>query len=298
MRREAVTELPRLQRGLIATAFTAAAAAAGFVLWPATAAMAFIALALAWIAGATAAFDKALALPLIEPLFAGFVALIVAIGFRFGVSDRDKRLLRKSFALYLAPSVIEKMVASSTLPVLGGETRTVTVFFSDIAGFTALSETMEPAALVASMNVYFSAMTDLIEEHGGCVTSISATASWRCSARRSKMREHAANAVRAALRCGERLAELNRSAAAFEGRAVGHRIGLNSGEALVGNVGSGRRFNYTVMGDAVNLLPGWKAPTSISARRSWLRRRRLRSPELHSGGARSRRFASPAASSR
>src|SRR5207237_3466852 len=104
-----------------------------------------------------------------RPLFAGLIALPVTIGFRLVVTDTDKRLLRRSFGLYLAPAVVAKMVASSKPPALGGEMRSVTVFFSDIAGFASFSETMQPPDLVALMNAYLSAMTDIIEEHDGFV---------------------------------------------------------------------------------------------------------------------------------
>jgi adenylate cyclase len=131
--------------------------------------------------------------------------------------------------------------------------RNVTVFFSDIAGFSSIAEEMTPAALVTLMNAYLSAMTDIIEECGGYVDKYIGDSIVAVFGAPADDPEHARNAVRAALRCRARLAELNRLDPAFQGRRVGHRIGLNSGEALVGNIGSRRRFNYTVMSDAVNL---------------------------------------------
>ena len=89
--------------------------------------------------------------------------------YRLVVTDRGQRLLRQSFALYLAPQVIDKMLASNKLPALGGETRDVTVFFSDLAGFSSIAEQMTPTELVAFMNEYLSAMTDIIESKGGYV---------------------------------------------------------------------------------------------------------------------------------
>jgi len=87
--------------------------------------------------------------------------------YRIVVTDRGQRLLRRSFALYLAPQVIDQMLASNQLPELGGETREVTVFFSDLEGFSSISERMTPTELVAFMNEYLSAMTDIIEAEGG-----------------------------------------------------------------------------------------------------------------------------------
>ena len=200
-----------------------------------------------------AAFEHTIVLPLLESLFAGLEALFVTIGFRLGVTDKNRRFLRKSFALYLAPAVVEKMMTSSRLPSLGGETRNVTMFFSDVEGFTSFGENMSPPDLVALINTYLSAMSDIIEEHGGFVDKYIGDAIVGVFGAPVEDEDHAAQAVRAALACCGRLAELNATAAAFQGHELRHRIGLNSGEALVGNIGSGRRFNYTVIGDVVNL---------------------------------------------
>ena len=104
------------------------------------------------------------------------------------------------------------------------------------------------------MNIYLSAMTDIIEAHGGFVDKYIGDAIVGVfGAPGSKTSTMPAQAVRAALACGERLAGAQRDSGGFPGSELRHRIGLNSGEALVGNVGSGRRFNYTVIGDVVNL---------------------------------------------
>src|SRR5262249_44231649 len=159
----------------------------------------------------------------------------------------------KSFALYLAPAVIAKMMTSSKPPALGGESRVVTLYFSDVAGFSTFSEKMTPSELVDLMNEYLTAMTDIIQEHGGFVDKYIGDAIAAVFGAPLDDPDHATNAVRASLRCRARLEELNASASAFRGYKLGQRIGLNTGEALVGNIGSRQRFNYTVMGDAVNL---------------------------------------------
>jgi len=253
IRQTPLTELDRIERAAIAIALAALTALAALALSPLPAALAFFGIFLAWTGFATLAFHDALALPLIEPLLGGVLALAILIGYRFVVADKDKRFLRRSFALYLAPAVIERMLASNTPPALGGETRNVTVFFSDLAGFSALSEKMSPADVVALMNVYLSAMTEIIEAEGGFVDKYIGDAIVAVFGAPISDPDHAKSAVRAALRCCRRLEELNQSAGAFKGHALGQRIGLNSGAALVGNIGSRVRFNYTVMGDTVNL---------------------------------------------
>jgi adenylate cyclase len=253
IRRNALMEPGRVADGLIAVIFAGLTAFAAIMLAPFGAVLVYLGLAAAWTAGATAAFTQALALPLVEPFLAGLAALSATIGYRFIVADKEERFLRHSFGLYLAPQVIDKMLASNKLPALGGEMREVTVFFSDIASFSSFAETMTPKALVVLMNEYLSAMTDIIEEHGGYVDKYIGDSIVAVFGAPVDDADHARNAVRAALMCRARLEQLNRMAAPFQGRELSHRIGLNSGEALVGNIGSRRRFNYTVMSDAVNL---------------------------------------------
>jgi class 3 adenylate cyclase/CHASE2 domain-containing sensor protein len=254
MTRDAVVEPGRLATTLIAIAFAALAGLAARMLAPGAAAVVLLGAFAIWTCLAASAFTwSSLALPLSEPFLAGFSSMVTIIGYRLGVTDRGERLLRKSFALYLAPQVIEKMLASKKLPVLGGETREVTVFFSDLEGFSSISEKMTPADLVAFMNEYLSAMTDIIESRGGYIEKYVGDAIVAVFGAPADDRDHASNATHAALGCRARLEELNQGSAAFKGHKVAQRMGLNSGEALVGNIGSRRRFNYSVMSDAVNV---------------------------------------------
>ena len=251
--RNGVVEPGPLSRFLISALFAALAAIAAWQLRPLVAAFGWTVLMLAGIAGATVAFNHALALPVAEPFLASLTALASTIGFRFVVADKDRRLLQKSFALYLAPHVINRMLSSNKLPELGGETRDVTVFFSDIEGFSLIAEKMSPDSLMELMNEYLSAMTDVIEGHGGYVDKYIGDSVVAVFGAPADDPDHAANAACAALDCCTRLAELNASSALFSEHRLAQRIGINSGEALVGNFGSRRRFNYSVMSDSVNL---------------------------------------------
>jgi adenylate cyclase len=253
LRGEALVELGRAATGLFAFLLAALASIAALVLGPAAAALATLGLVAAWTAAATLALREALALPLVEPWLAALAALGITIGYRFVVADRSKRFLRQSFAFYLAPAVIERMIASNKPPALGGEIRNVTVYFSDIADFSSFAERIAPEPLVAAMNEYLSAMTEIIETHGGFVDKYIGDAIVAVFGAPLDDPDHARSAVRAALACSARLGELDGVRTAFAGRALRQRIGLNTGEALVGNIGSRRRFNYTAMGDTVNL---------------------------------------------
>ena len=251
--RDAVVELGPLSTAMIAIVFAVLASLAARMLAPGTATLVYIGMAAVWTCWATFAFTRSLALPLSEPFLAGLASMVAIVAYRLVVTDKGERLLRKSFALYLAPQVIDKMLASKKLPVLGGETRDVTVLFSDLEGFTSISEKMTPAELVAFMNEYLSAMTEIIESKGGYIDKYIGDSIVAVFGAPADDSDHARNAAHAALGCRARLDELNRGSATFQGNKVRHRMGLNSGAALVGNIGSRRRFNYSVMSDAVNV---------------------------------------------
>lgn len=184
------------------------------------------------------------------------VALLLVVGatiaYRFMVADRDKRLIARLFSLYLPAAMVERMVASGRLPGLGGEEREVTILFSDIAGFTSIAESCTPAELVQALNGYFSTMTAIIEGHGGFVDKYIGDAIVAVFGAPLNDPKHAAHALRAALHMRDALRR-DPERFAVKGRVLNTRIGLNTGRALIGNIGSPRRFNYTAMGDAVNL---------------------------------------------
>jgi class 3 adenylate cyclase len=251
--RDALIELDRNPTIAIAIGFALLTALAAWMFAPAAAAAIYLGLVAVSALAATYAFTKAWVIPLSEPFIAGLLALLLMIAWRLVVTDRGQRLLRKSFALYLAPQVIDRMLASNKLPDLGGETREVTVFFSDLEGFSAIAEKMSPTELVALVNEYLSAMTDIIESKGGYVDKYIGDSIVAMFGAPIDDADHARHAAEAALLCRAKLDELNKSSPAFRGLTVAHRMGLNSGAALVGNIGSRRRFNYSVMSDAVNV---------------------------------------------
>lgn len=206
-----------------------------------------------WIGAANVAFDSQWGLPLVDGGVVAGLAFTLILAYRFAVADQEKLFLRRSFAYYLAPVVIDRLIEDDEPPVLGGEARDVSILFSDIADFTAISESLEPEALVAVLNDYLSEMTDIVEEHGGFVDKYIGDAIVAVFGAPLHDPEHAANAIAAAVACHQRLLEIQDHFPLPEGRRLLARIGLNSGQALVGNIGSRRRFNYTVIGDAVNL---------------------------------------------
>jgi adenylate cyclase len=253
IRQDAAIELGGVPVFLIATLVAMFGAIVARLLKPISAAFVFAAFAVLAIVGAAVVFNHAVVVPVAEPFLAGIAAMAATVGYRFVVSDKDRRLLANSFALYLAPDVIDRMLESNKLPELGGEIRNVTIFFSDIEGFSLIAEKMPAHDLMHLMNEYLSAMTDIIERHGGYVDKFIGDSIVALFGAPADDPNHAANAARAALDCCAHLAELNRDSPTFRDCKLTQRIGINSGEALVGNFGSRKRFNYSVMSDAVNL---------------------------------------------
>ncbi len=156
-----------------------------------------------------------------------------------------------SFASYVPRDVVRAVLRSGEHATLGGKAKEVTVFFADLAGFTSLSERLAPADLVLLLGVYFDEMTRVISEYDGTVDKFigdAIMAFWNAPGDDPR---HAANACKAALACARRLQELKlRDPELAE---LDARIGIATGDVLVGNIGSHARLNYTVIGDAANL---------------------------------------------
>ncbi|MEM8793798.1 MAG: adenylate/guanylate cyclase domain-containing protein [Pseudomonadota bacterium] len=201
------------------------------------------------LTGGVAAFAIGLILPVGQSLLAALLAAGASYGIRLGILDQQKRRLRQSFSRYLSPAVVAKLVDQDQLPKLGGERREVTIWFSDLAGFTSMSEGVEPEQLVTDLNNYLTVVSDVITEHRGLIDKYIGDAVVAVFGAPVPDEVHAENALKAALACESALAEFSRQ----RGGWPDTRIGLHSGSALVGNVGSEQRLSYTVMGDAVNL---------------------------------------------
>jgi adenylate cyclase len=246
-------ELDRSATGLIVLGITAAVAVITMTLSFLSAGLVLLLGFLGWTCVATLGFADAQVLPLLRPLASAAVAFAALLGYRFTIADKDKRYIRQAFSLYLPAPVVDRMVAGGKVPTLGGETRELTIWFSDIADFASLSEHMPPAQLVQFLNSYLSEMTDLLDRHGGFVDKYIGDAILAVFGAPVDDPDHALHAVEAALACRSRLEKMGPEFSQTVGRPLTARIGINSGQAVIGNIGSRRRFNYTVMGDAVNL---------------------------------------------
>jgi adenylate cyclase len=165
----------------------------------------------------------------------------------------EKRYLKVAFQHYVPPAVVEDLVADAGALRLGGEKRELTVLFSDIRGFTTLSEGMQPEELVKLMNEYFTVMTDCVFARRGSLDKYIGDAIMALYGAPVVESEHPALACRSALDMMRALDELQKKWQSAGLPKIGIGVGINTGSVVVGNMGSKTRFNYTVVGDAVNL---------------------------------------------
>jgi Adenylate cyclase, family 3 (some proteins contain HAMP domain) len=183
------------------------------------------------------------------PFMGMFFSYVTVTLYRASTEEREKRKIRTMFGKYVSPEVVAQMMDNP--PELGGVDRELTVFFSDIRGFTSLSETLSPQELVKHLNIYLTAMTDIILETGGTLDKYVGDEIMCFWGAPLEVKNHAARACLCALRQKEKLTELNGSWPSEKRLAIG--IGINTGIMTVGNMGSEGRMNYTLMGDNVNL---------------------------------------------
>jgi len=185
------------------------------------------------------------------------IAVIVTLAgaglVNYATEGRQKRYIKSAFKQYLSPDVIEQLIANPDRLKLGGERRELSIFFSDLQGFTGISEGLSPEELTALLNDYLSAMTDIIQDEGGTVDKYEGDAIIAFWNAPLDQEDHAVRAVRSALRCQSSRAEMRPAVRERIGKDLYMRIGLNTGPAVVGNMGSHNRFDYTMLGDAVNL---------------------------------------------
>jgi adenylate cyclase len=169
------------------------------------------------------------------------------------VEGREKRMIRGAFSKYVAPEVVDELVANPALLRLGGEKRPVTILFSDLVGFTSLSERMDPEQLVTLLNHYLDEMSNLVLRDGGTLDKYIGDAIMALYGAPTSQPDHALRACRTALCMQSRLRELNTEWTQQGFPELHLRIGINTGAPVVGNIGGERRFDYTALGDAVNL---------------------------------------------
>ncbi|HYD06849.1 MAG TPA: adenylate/guanylate cyclase domain-containing protein, partial [Reyranella sp.] len=196
--------------------------------------------------------------PIYPPLTLAAI-YITGSALSFMRAERDRREIRGAFNLYLSPDQVEAVVRNPDLLALGGEVREITVMFTDVRGFTRISEQFDPQGLTRFMNRLLTPMTDLIQERKGTIDKYMGDAIMAFWNAPVDVPQHPIRACETTLAMQARLVELNaewKAEAEAEGRPhipVNIGVGLNTGHATVGNFGSTQRLQYSCLGDEVNL---------------------------------------------
>lgn len=181
-----------------------------------------------------------------------FVFFALVIGIERAIS-KERNFIKKTFSRFVSKEVVNHLLENPELLKLGGEEKIVTVLFSDIADFTTISEKMNPPDLVNLLNEYFTEMTNIILEEGGIIDKYLGDAIMAEFGVPIFMPNHADMAVRTGLRMQRRLKELRYEWLERSLPALRCRIGINTGSMIIGNMGSNQVFDYTAIGDAVNI---------------------------------------------
>lgn len=213
----------------------------------------------ATIAGTLVLFDRGIWTGLYLPIASILTGYVAGLALRYLLEERQRRFLHASFGSYISPHLIDRMLESGRLPSLGGEERSITAFFSDIQGFSSISEALSPTELVELINEYLSVTTRILLERGGTLDKYIGDAIVAMFGAPVELDEHASTALATALAMQDALADL-RAKWKNEGsrwpdlvHGMRMRIGVHSGRIVTGNMGSNLRMNYTMMGDDVNL---------------------------------------------
>lgn len=195
------------------------------------------------------AFGRYIITPFFYEVLACVFAIIASLVFEYLATAKEKAFIKNSFQYYLTPHVIEQILKDPEKLKLGGEKRNMSILFSDIRGFTTISEALTPEELTHLLNEYLTAMTDIIMGQNGVVDKYIGDAVMAFWGAPLDNATHATDACQSAVAMMKRLAEFNTHSKI----PIQIGIGINSGDVVVGNMGSHKRFNYTVMGDEVNL---------------------------------------------
>ncbi|HID39160.1 MAG TPA: adenylate/guanylate cyclase domain-containing protein [Calditrichaeota bacterium] len=213
----------------------------------------FLAMAGYVIVAAVLFMNNNLWVEIVDPVLTTFFVFAIVYVYRYMTEEKKKRFIRSTFSHFVTKSVVDELLANPEKIKLGGEKKVCSVLFSDVAGFTTISEQLPPEQLVHLLNEYLTEMTNIVFNYHGMLDKYEGDAIMAVFGAPIEHGNHAYNACAAALNMQKQLAKM-RGFWRKQGRPeLKARIGINSGPMVVGNMGSETRFDYTVMGDAVNL---------------------------------------------
>jgi adenylate cyclase len=252
LRHEALWDPPPIGRVILVSGAAALAATLGLFAGFVAGGTGLIALLAFLIVGGAVFFEHDISSPLIETVLAAILGYFLLLAYRLVITERNRRRIRQMFGLYLAPSVIAQLETLDRLPERGSERRRMTLFFSDIAGFTTLTEAADPTVLAPTLNEYFDGVCAAVEAEGGIVVEFLGDGVQALFGAPTDQPDHAARAV-AAVRKIDKFAEQFRADGVAKDLGFGHtRLGVHTGDAMVGNIGASHRLKYAALGDVVN----------------------------------------------
>lgn len=206
-----------------------------------------------WLVAAFVLFDRGYVLDIVWPTLVIFFAYAALLLERWLDVEAQRRQLRSAFSRYVSGSVVESILQNPDKLKLGGDRRRMSVLFSDLRGFTTLSEGLSPEKLVEVLNTYLDEMTNIVFDEGGVLDKYigdAVMAFWNAP---FDQPDHAVRSVRCAVRMRDRLKAMNDEGSFPKGIELKVGVGVNTGEMVVGNIGAETRYDYTVIGDSVNL---------------------------------------------
>jgi adenylate cyclase len=198
-------------------------------------------------------FDHGVIRNIVFPLFVFVTSYISLALYRYFVEYNQRRFLKKAFSLYVSPTILDEIIKNPKNLTLGGSRREMTVLFADIAGFTTISERVPPDELSFMLNSYLTRVSRIIFSYNGVIDKFigdAVMAFWNAPL---NDKNHALNACEAALKVEEEIKTIREEWEHLDIEHFSVRIGINTGDMVVGNMGSDMRFDYTVLGDNVNL---------------------------------------------
>ena len=198
-------------------------------------------------------FNRGIWINLVYPSLQIIVVYLSMTSFNLFQETKQKKFIRGAFGQFLSPKVVKDLVENPELLKLGGKKIRMTAFFSDVAGFSGISEKLTPQQLVGLLNEYLTAMTDIIHKHDGTIDKYEGDAIIAFWGAPINNPDHALQACQAAIEMQEKLVEMRKVWKSQNRDELYVRMGINTGLMVVGNMGSTSRMDYTMMGDPVNL---------------------------------------------
>ncbi|MBI5614361.1 adenylate/guanylate cyclase domain-containing protein [Candidatus Gottesmanbacteria bacterium] len=198
-------------------------------------------------------FDQGVIRYFLYPLLACLGVFVVQISYKYISEEKTKQYIKKAFSYYVSEPVLQEILKDPKKLTLGGERKQITVLFSDIAGFTSISETLEPDVLAGIMNEYLTRMTRIVFSNNGVLDKYigdAVMAFWNAPISNT---DHAFLACKTAIEMQKEIVRFAKDLKEIDGKKFHVRIGMHTGDMVVGNMGSESRFDYTLLGDNVNL---------------------------------------------